>query len=150
MVLHGLSDKERRAVELVIEAKLSKQEIADELGWKDRRSVYYVLEKDEAQEYMRHIAEKSVNEAIGMLKGNANQSAKQLIKIASGNISKDDKQIVFASLQAINSILEKSGLSSKNITLSDNREDKNKVSDTDILSALELDTDKQDKEQDHQ
>lgn len=133
----NLTDKEKKAIELVIEGKLTRNEICKEVGYKNRSSIYYLLEKDEAQEYMQKLADRSVSEAVSILKGNANDAARNLVRISQGNISKDDKQVVYASLQAINSILEKSGLSSKNITLTDNRDKENKVSDKDILDAIE-------------
>lgn len=132
-----LNDRERKAIELVLEGRLSKQEIAEECGWKSRQSIYQLLDKEEAQEYMQMLAEKSVSEAVSILKANANEAARNLVKIASGDIKAEDKQTVYALLQAINSVLEKSGLSSKNITLQDNRKKEDKVTDEDILSAID-------------
>lgn len=132
-----LNDRERKAIQLCLEGNLSKQEIAEECGWKSRQSIYQLLDKEEAKEYMEKVAEKSVSEAVAILKANSNEAARNLVKIASGNIDNENKQTVYALLQAINSVLEKSGLSSKNITLKDDREEENKVSNEDILSAID-------------
>ena len=86
---------------------------------------------------MQTLADRAVGEAVSILKANSNEAARNLVKIASGDIKTEDKQTVYALLQAINSVLEKSGLSNKNITLQDNRKDNNKVSDEDILSAID-------------
>jgi len=133
----SLSDKERIVIQEVLKGELTKQQIADKVGYKNRSSVYKVLEKEEAQEYMQTLADRAVGEAVSILKANANEAARNLVKIASGNIDDTNKQTVYALLQAINSVLEKSGLSSKNITLKDDREKENKVSNEDILSAID-------------
>ena len=132
----NLSDKERKAIELVLEGKLNRNEIADECGYSNRSSIYKILQKDGAKEYMEKIAERSVSEAVSILKANANDAARSLVKIASGNIKAEDKQTVYALLQAINSVLEKSGLSSKNITLEDKREKGSNISEEDILADI--------------
>ncbi|MSU01393.1 hypothetical protein [Tissierella pigra] len=133
----NLSDKERKAIELVLEGRLNRSEIAEECGYANRSSIYKILQKEEAKEYMQQIAERSVSEAVAILKANANEAARNLVKIASGDIKAEDKQTVYALLQAINSVLEKSGLSSKNITLNDLREKEANVSDEDILTAID-------------
>lgn len=133
----SLSDKERIVIQEVLKGELTKQQIADKVGYKNRSSVYKVLEKEEAQEYMQTLADRAVGEAVSILKANANEAARNLVKIASGNIDDANKQTVYALLQAINSVLEKSGLSSKNITLQDERDKDNKVSNEDILSAID-------------
>ncbi|HHV25992.1 MAG TPA: hypothetical protein GXX63_02210 [Tissierellia bacterium] len=137
MKMLSLSDKERIVIQEVLKGELTKQQIADKVGYKNRSSVYKVLEKEEAQEYMQTLADRAVGEAVSILKANANEAARNLVKIASGNIDDTNKQTVYALLQAINSVLEKSGLSSKNITLKDDREKENKVSNEDILSAID-------------
>ena len=133
----NLSDREREVIKLVLEGSLTKNEIAEKVGYANRSSIYKILEKPEAQEYMQLLADRAVGEAVAILKANANEAARNLVKIASGNIDDENKQTVYALLQAINSVLEKSGLSSKNITLTDSREDTNKVSSEDILSAID-------------
>lgn len=133
----NLSDKERKAIELVLEGRLNRSEIAEECGYANRSSIYKILQKEEAKEYMQQIAERSVSEAVAILKANANEAARNLVKIASGDIKAEDKQTVYALLQAINSVLEKSGLSSKNITLTDNREKEDAISEEDILSDID-------------
>ncbi|MEY8417065.1 hypothetical protein AAK964_12245 [Tissierella praeacuta] len=134
----SLSDKERQVIQEVLRGELTKNEIAKKVGYANRSSVYKILEKPEAQEYMKVLAEKSVSEAVAILKSNANEAARNLVKIASGNIKAEDKQTVYALLQAINSVLEKSGLSSKNITLQDFRDKEDtSVSEEDILADIE-------------
>lgn len=135
----NLSDKERRTIELVLEGKLNRTEICEEVGYKNRSSVYKILQKDGAKEYMQKIAERSVSEAVAILKANSNEAARNLVKIASGDIKAEDKQTVYALLQAINSVLEKSGLTTKNvtnITLNDGR-DRDNISEDDILEVID-------------
>lgn len=139
----NLSDKEREAIELVLEGKLNRTEIAEKCGYKNRSSIYKILQKDGAKEYMEKIAERSVSEAVSILKANANEAARNLVKIASGEIKAEDKQTVYALLQAINSVLEKSGLSSRNITLQDLRDNKDNINTEDILDDItEVEDDK--------
>lgn len=132
-----LKPNEIKAIQLYLESELTAQQIAEECGYKNRSSLYKILEKEEAKEMMKRISEESVQNAVSILKSNSSQVAKRLVEIAKGTDKDLDKQTIYATLNAINSILEKSGLSSKNITLQDLREDDNKVSDTDILADIE-------------
>ena len=132
-----LKAKEIRAIQLYLESDLTAQQIAEECGYANRSSLYKILEKDAAKEMMKKIAEESVQNAVNILKSNTSQVAKRLIEIAKGTDKDIDKQTIYATLSAINSILEKSGLSSKNITLNDLRQKDTSISNEDILSAID-------------
>lgn len=132
-----LKPNEIKAIQLYLEGELTAQQIAEECGYANRSSLYKILEKPEAQEVMKRIANESVEKAIAILKANSMVAARNLVKIASGNIKAEDKQTVYALLQAINSVLEKSGLSSKNITLTTEEKDDDVTSKDDILASIE-------------
>lgn len=132
-----LKDYEVKAIRLYLEGQHTMQEVAELCGWKDRSSVYDLLKKEEAKRVMEEIANESVREAISILKQHSKDAARQLIKIAKGEIDDANKQTVYAVLQAINSVLEKSGLTTKNIVLDDRRNEKESISEEDILADIE-------------
>ena len=142
-----LKPREIKAIKLYLESSLTSQQIAEECGYKNRSSLYKILEKPQAREAMLKIADESVQSAINILKTNSCQVAKRLVEIAKGNKDNMDNQTIYATLNAINSVLEKSGLTTKNITLQDLRDNKDNINTDDILNDIakiedEIDNDK--------
>lgn len=131
-----LNEREQKVIQLYYEGKKTVTEIANECGYANRSSVYQILKKQEAQEYIDYLANESVKEAVRTLKINTKDLSKAIVEIGRGNIK--DVKHVYAQLQALNSILEKSGISSKNtIVLEDN-----KSSDEDYNELMEMLKDK--------
>lgn len=145
-----LKEHEIKAIRLYLENNgltngMTIQEIAEECGWKDRSSVYDLLRKPQAQELMEEMANESVKDAILILKQNSREAAKGLVKLANGEVDEKNKAHIYAISNAITSVLNMSGITSKNIIQLENNTNKNNVTEEDILASIER-VDKEDEE----
>lgn len=127
-----LKDNHKKAIEMYYEGKKTVQEIAEECGYKNRASIYDLLKRQESQEYIDFLANEAVKEAVRTLKINTKDLSKAIVEIGRGNIT--NVKHVYAQLQALNSILEKSGISSKNTLVIED----NKQSDDDYNELMEM------------
>lgn len=127
-----LNEREQKAIQLYYEGRMKVDDIAHECGYANRSSIYQLLKKPEAQEYIDKLANESVKEAVRTLKINTKDLSKAIVEIGRGNIK--DVKHVYAQLQALNSILEKSGISSKNTLVIED----NKSSDEDYNELMEM------------
>lgn len=113
-----LRDNQKKAIELYYEGKLTVQEIAEECGYKNRASVYDLLRKQEAQDYIKQLAQEGLEESLDAFRINSKRLAKRLIQVANGDI--ENSKTIYAQLQALNSVLEKAGLTTKNTVVIEN------------------------------
>lgn len=130
-----LTEKQIKVITLYLEGELTAQEIAEAAGYKNRQSVYDTLKREDAKEYMEKIANEAVGEAIAILKAASRKAARKLVDISEGKV--EDSKAIYAILNAVNSILEKSGLNTKNIVLEDRKSDKDKLDSSDLDQKLE-------------
>ncbi|ARK30781.1 helix-turn-helix domain-containing protein [Halalkalibacter krulwichiae] len=125
-----LKDNQLKAIRMYYEGMHTVQQIAEECGYADRKSIYNLLKKPEAQEYIDSLATESLHDALNTFKVSSKKLSKELVKMANGEIK--DNKTVYARLQAIQSILEKAGLNSKTLIIEDkksNDEDYNELMD---------------------
>ena len=128
-----LDEREQKAIQLYYSGEMKVEDIAKECGWANRSSVYHLLKREEAQEYIDMLANESVKEAVRTLKISTKDLSKAIVEIGKGNIT--NTKHVYAQLQALNSILEKSGITSKTtIAIEDNKNN----SDQDYNELLEM------------
>lgn len=139
MLKTQLKDKEIKAIKLWLQGDMTVQEIADECGYNHRKSIYHILNKEEGKEMLEYLANESVREALSILKGGSKDAAKKLIEIARSG--KADTKQLYAQLGAINSILEKSGLNTKNIVLENKENKQEKVSVEELEEMFNEDVD---------
>ncbi|WP_100408450.1 hypothetical protein [Bacillus solitudinis] len=125
-----LKDNQLKAIRMYYEGMHTVQQIAQECGYADRKSIYEILKKPEAQEYIDSLANESLKDALNTFKVSSKKLSKEVVKIANGEIK--DSKTVYARLQAIQSILEKAGLNSKTLIIEDkksNDQDYNELMD---------------------
>ncbi|MEC1768294.1 hypothetical protein [Schinkia azotoformans] len=128
-----LDEREQKAIQLYYAGEMQVEDIAKECGWANRSSIYKLLKREEAQEYIDMLAKESVKEAVRTLKISTKELSKAIVEIGKGNIT--NTKHVYAQLQALNSILEKSGITSKTtIAIEDNKSN----SDQDYNELLEM------------
>lgn len=138
-----LKEHEIKAIRLYMENNglsdkgLTSQQIAESCGWKHRSSLYDLLKRPEAKELMEEIATEATRDAINILKSNSRDAAKNLLKIARGEVDEKNKAYIYAVLNAITSVLNMSGITSKNIIQLENNTNKNNVTEEDILASIE-------------
>jgi predicted DNA-binding protein YlxM (UPF0122 family) len=129
-----LTENQMKAIRLYFEGKMTVQEIAEACGYKNRRSVYDLLEKPEAQEYIEKLSQEGIKEALQIMQINSKKLAKELLRIAEGDVK--NRQLVYAQLQALNSLLEKAGLSAKNTVVIENKKNNDDQDYNDLLDML--------------
>lgn len=128
-----LKENQIKAIEMYYSGMHTVQEIADECGYADRKSIYDVLKKPEAQEYIDQLAQDCLKDALNTFRVSTKALSKEIVKIANGEV-KHPKH-VYAQLQALNSVIEKAGLTAKNTVVI---EDNKKQSDQDYNELLEM------------
>jgi predicted DNA-binding protein YlxM (UPF0122 family) len=128
-----LKENHRKAIEMYFEGKYTMQEIADECGYADRSSIYDILKKPEAKEYIEELSQESLKDALNTFRINSKALSKEIVKIANGEV-KHPKH-VYAQLQALNSVLEKAGLTTKNTVVI---EKDNKNNDSDYNELMDM------------
>lgn len=131
-----LDEREMKAIQLYYQGGKSVEEIAHECGWKNRSSIYKLLKRQEAQEYIDQLANESLKEALRTLRINSRELSKVIVDIAKGNIS--NTKTVYAQLNALQNVLEKAGLNSKTLII-----EENKANDEDYNELLEMLKEKQ-------
>lgn len=129
-----LTENQMKAIRLYFEGKMTVQEIAEACGYKNRRSVYDLLEKPEAQEYIEKLSQEGIKEALQIMQINSKKLAKELLRIAEGDVK--NRQLVYAQLQALNSLLEKAGLSAKNTVVIENKKNNDDQDYNELLDML--------------
>ncbi|WP_158735140.1 hypothetical protein [Alteribacillus sp. YIM 98480] len=138
-----LKESHKEMIEMYYSGMYTAKEITDKYGYADRKSLYDVLKKPEAKEYIEELSNESLKDALHTFKVSSKALSKNMLKIANGEI--EDTKKVYAQLQALNSILEKAGLNSKTLVIEDkksNDDDYNELMD--MLDSKEEDqSDKQ-------
>jgi predicted DNA-binding protein YlxM (UPF0122 family) len=114
-----LKENQLKAIRMYYEGLHTVQQIADECGYADRSSIYDLLKKPEAQEYIDQLANDSLKDALNTFKVSSKKLSKEIVKIANGDIK--NVKHVYAQLQALNSVLEKAGINSKTLIIEDNK-----------------------------
>jgi predicted DNA-binding protein YlxM (UPF0122 family) len=137
-----LKENQMKAIRLYYEGKLTVQEIADQCGYKDRASIYDQLKKPEAKDYIKQLASDSLEESLDIFRINAKRLSKKLVEVADGDVN--NQKVIYAQLQALNSVLEKAGLTTKNTVVIE-KDNKNDESDYNELMDM-LDKKKEEKE----
>jgi predicted DNA-binding protein YlxM (UPF0122 family) len=129
-----LKENQMKAIRLYFEGKMTVEEIARECGYKDRKSIYDILKKPEAQEYIEKLSQEGVREALHIMQINSKKLAKELLRIAEGDVK--NRHLVYAQLQALNSLLEKAGLSAKNTVVIENKKSNDDQDYNELLDML--------------
>lgn len=129
-----LKENQIKALRMYIEGTYTMQQIAEACGYVSRQSIYDLLKKQEAQELLQEWAEDALKQAKLILQNNATRMAKELVKIGAGQFK--DQQKVYAQLQAINSVLEKIGFTSKNAANITTDETENQQEKNQLLEML--------------
>ncbi len=127
-----LTEREMGILKDYFKGEKTVTEIVNDHGYADRSSLYKLLKKDEAQDYINKLTDETLKDSLRVLKMNSRGLSKALLNIAKGNI-KDVKQ-VYAQLQAINSALEKAGLNSKTTLVVEDK----KSNDDDYNDLMDL------------
>jgi predicted DNA-binding protein YlxM (UPF0122 family) len=125
-----LKENQLKAIRMYYEGMHTVKQIAEECGYKDRSSIYDLLKKPEAQEYIDSLANDSLKDALNTFKVSSKKLSKEIVKIANGEVK--NVKHVYAQLQALNSVLEKAGLNSKTLIIDDkksNDDDYNELMD---------------------
>jgi predicted DNA-binding protein YlxM (UPF0122 family) len=131
-----LKENQLKAIEMYFEGTHTMQEIADACEYKNRRSVYDLLERPEVKEYIERLAQESLDEALNSFRIASKKLSKKIISIANGEIG--NTKTVYAQLQALNSVLEKAGLTAKNTFVIENKKG-NDEDHNDLMEMLEQD-----------
>ena len=129
-----LTEKQMQAIRLYFEGKMTVQQICDTVGYKHRSSIYELLQKPEAQEYIQKLSEEGVREALQIMQINSKKLAKELLRIAEGDVK--NRNLVYAQLQALNSLLEKAGLSAKNTVVIENKKSNEEQEFNELINML--------------
>jgi predicted DNA-binding protein YlxM (UPF0122 family) len=129
-----LTEKQMKAIRLYFEGKMTVQEIAEAVGYKHRSSIYELLQKPEAQEYIEKLSQEGIKEALHIMQINSKKLAKELLRIAEGDVK--NRHLVYAQLQALNSLLEKAGLSAKNTVVIENKKSNDDQDYNELLDML--------------
>ncbi|MBE2914752.1 hypothetical protein HPJ92_01810 [Anoxybacillus flavithermus] len=116
-----LNEREIKALRLYYEGQMTVQEIAEACGWKNRASVYDLLKKKEAQDYIDQLEKESLKEALRILRINSKELSKIIVDIARGNIK--NTKTVYAQLNALTNALEKAGLNQKTLVIEESKND---------------------------
>lgn len=132
-----LNEKQMKAIRLYFEGKMTVRQICDAVGYKHRSSFYDLLKKPEAQEYIQKLAEEGLREALQIMQINSKKLAKELLRIAEGDVK--NRHLVYAQLQALNSLLEKAGLSAKNTVIIENKKSNEEQEFNELLDMLNED-----------
>lgn len=133
-VKNMLTEKQMQAIRLYFEGKMTVQQICDTVGYKHRSSIYELLQKPEAQEYIQKLSEEGVREALQIMQINSKKLAKELLRIAEGDVK--NRNLVYAQLQALNSLLEKAGLSAKNTVVIESKKSNDDQDYNELLDML--------------
>jgi predicted DNA-binding protein YlxM (UPF0122 family) len=133
-----LKENQMKAIRLYFEGKKTVQEIAEECGYSDRRTIYDLLKRPEAQEYIEQLANEALKDSLRMMQMNSKKLVRELLRIAEGDVK--DKQLVYAQLQALNSLLQRGGLSAKNtVVIEENKSSEEDYND--LIAMLKSKTD---------
>jgi predicted DNA-binding protein YlxM (UPF0122 family) len=134
-----LTENQMKAIRLYFEGKMTVQEIAEACGYKNRRSIYDLLERPEAKEYIEKLANESLKESLHIMRINSKNLTKELLKIAQGDVK--NRQLVYAQLTALNSLLEKSGLTAKNTVVIESKNSNDEQEYNELLDMLKKEED---------
>lgn len=116
-----LNEREMKAIQLYYQGGMTVEEIAHECGYKNRSSIYKLLKREDAQEYIDMLAQESLKEALRTLRINSRDLSKIIVDIARGNIK--NTKTVYAQLNALTNALEKAGLNQKTLVIEESNND---------------------------
>lgn len=120
-VKNMLNEREMKALQLYYQGGMTVEEIAHECGYQNRSSIYKLLKRPDAQEYVDMLAQESLKEALRTLRINSRELSKIIVDIARGNIK--NTKTVYAQLNALTNALEKAGLNQKTLIIEESKND---------------------------